>query len=66
MKKKSKKDEAKVLGFVGLGLDNKDDHQRITNCEHFYLVGGSEETHERMQDTAIRFSESLEKKGKRL
>ena len=62
MKKKSKKDEAKVLGFVGLGLDNKDDHQRITNCEHFYLVGGSEETHERMQDTAIRFSESLEKK----
>ena len=66
MKKKSKKDEAKVLGFVGLGLDNKDDHQSITNCEHFYLVGGSEETHERMQDTAIRFSESLEKKGKRL
>ena len=65
MKKKSK-DKEKILGFIGLGLDNKDEHQRITSSEHFYLVGGSEETHERMQDTAIRFSDSLEKKGKRL
>lgn len=65
MKKKSK-DKEKILGFIGLGLDNKDEHQRITSSEHFYLVGGSKETHERMQDTAIRFSESLEKKGKRL
>ena len=30
------------------------------------LVGGSEETHERMQETAIRFAEGLEKRGKTL
>jgi predicted DNA-binding protein len=30
------------------------------------LVGGSAETHERMQETAIRFSENLEKRGKTL
>ena len=30
------------------------------------LVGGSQETHERMQETAIRFGEELEKRGKTL
>jgi hypothetical protein len=60
------KDEPEVVGFIGIGLDNKDGHQRVTQSEVFLLVGGSEETHERMQDTAIRFEESLEKKGKRL
>lgn len=63
---KTKKSDDQVLGFLGVGLDNKDEHQRVTQSEHFYLVGGSEETHERMQDTAIRFSESLKKKGKSL
>jgi len=61
-----KKDEPEVLGFVGIGLDNKDEHQRITHSELFFLVGGSEETHEQMQDTAIRFEESLRQRGKRL
>ena len=32
----------------------------------FHPVGGSAETHERMQETAARFSENLEKRGKRL
>jgi hypothetical protein len=30
------------------------------------LVGGSAETHERMQDTATRFDEALKKSGKTL
>jgi hypothetical protein len=30
------------------------------------LVGGSAETHERMQETAIRFEEALEGRGKSL
>jgi hypothetical protein len=64
--KKSSKSREEVVGILGVGLDNQDEHQRITHCEDFLLVGGSEETHERMQDTAIRFSESLEKKGKTL
>jgi hypothetical protein len=55
-----------VLGFVGVGLDNQDGHQRLTRTEHFLLVGGSEETHERMQDVTIRFNEALKERGKRL
>jgi hypothetical protein len=55
-----------IEGFLGVGLDNKDGHQRLTRSEHFLLVGGSAETHERMQDTAIRFGEGLRKRGKTL
>jgi hypothetical protein len=58
--------EARVAGFLGLGLDNEDEHKRITRGENFLLVGGSAETHERLQDTAIYFNEELEKRGKTL
>ena len=61
-----KRDEPEVIGFLGVGLDNKDGHKRVTQSEMFLLVGGSEETHEQMQDTAIRFEESLRQRGKRL
>jgi hypothetical protein len=57
---------AEILGFLGVGLDNKDGHQRLTRSDHFLLVGGSADTHERMQDTAIRFDEALRKRGKSL
>jgi hypothetical protein len=63
---KKKKEKPEVLGFLGVGLDNADGHQRLTRAEHFLLVGGSEETHERMQDTAIRFDEQLKETGKPL
>ena len=56
----------KIVGFLGVGLDNQDGHQRLTRTENFLLVGGSAETHERMQDTAVRFGESLQKRGKTL
>jgi hypothetical protein len=56
--------DAKIAGFLGLGLDNEDEHKRITRGENFVLIGGSSETHERMQDTAIYFNEALEKRGK--
>jgi hypothetical protein len=55
-----------LVGFLGVGLDNQDGHQRLTRSEDFLLVGGSAETHERMQDTAIRFGEALRKRGKTL
>jgi hypothetical protein len=55
-----------VVGFLGVGLDNRDGHQRLTRTENFLLVGGSADTHERMQDTAIRFGEALQKRGKTL
>ena len=65
-KKSRRKAEPKVGGILGVGLDNTDGHKRVTKTEEMVLVGGSEETHERMQETAIRFSEQLEKRGKAL
>ena len=62
-RKKKKKDESLL---VGLGLDGQDEHVRITNGDNFHLVGGSKETHERMQEHAIKFNEELSKRGKRL
>jgi hypothetical protein len=62
----NERDESEFLGFLGVGLDNKDDHKRLTRTEHFFLIGGSAETHESMQDTAIRFNEALDGKGKAL
>lgn len=58
--------ERRVVGFLGIGLDNKDGHQRLTRGEHFVLLGGSQETHERMQNGAIRFTEALKGRGKKL
>ncbi|MCS6851951.1 MAG: hypothetical protein NZ700_12375 [Gemmataceae bacterium] len=58
--------QPEVIGFLGVGLDNDDQHQRLTRSPHFLLVGGSEETHARMQETAIKFDEALERRGKAL
>jgi hypothetical protein len=63
---KNKRDERRVLGFLGLGLDNKDGHRRVTHSEHFLLLGGSSQTHEHMQDAAIKFTEALRRRGKPL
>ena len=52
--------------LVGVGLDNRDGHKRVTEGDNFCLVGGSEETHERMTETAIKFNEKLARKGKHL
>jgi hypothetical protein len=65
-KKKRPPEQPELVGFLGVGLDNKDGHQRLTRSEYFVLVGGSEETHGRMQDTAIKFGEKLEQRGKTL
>ena len=53
-----------ISGILGVGLDGDDGHKRITRTEQMVLVGGSAETHERMQETAIWFAEGLEKRGK--
>jgi hypothetical protein len=63
---RNQNDKLRIEGFLGLGLDNHDEHQRLTRADHFVLVGGSAETHERMQDTAIRFNEELKRRGKSL
>ena len=50
--------------LLGIGLDATDQHKRITRGEGFSLVGGSEETHERMTETVIKTSEDLSRKGR--
>ena len=52
--------------LLGVGLDNSDGHKRVTRGDNFYLAGGSEETHERMTETVIKFNEKLARKGKDL
>ncbi len=52
--------------LVGIGLDNKDDHKRITQAEEFSVLGGSEETHEKMTETLCKTFEEIHDKGKSL
>ncbi len=52
--------------MLGVGLDNDDGHRRITRNEDILLVGGTQETHERMQEISIKLNESLRERGKRL
>jgi hypothetical protein len=59
-----KKTEPKVAALLGVGLDGEDGHRRITHAEEVLLVGGSEETHQRMQETIIKVGEALERRGK--
>lgn len=61
-----KSEEARQAFLLGVGLDGKDGHRRITRARDALLVGGSEETHERMQETAIRLNEELDRRGIRL
>ena len=60
---RSKRKKAKILG---LGLDNDDGHVRITRSKNFHLLGGSQETHEDMQEKCIKFDEELLTRGKQL
>jgi hypothetical protein len=52
--------------LLGLGLDGADGHVRVTCGENFRLLGGSEQTHQRMQEVAIKINEKLSSRGKRL
>lgn len=52
--------------LLGLGFDGGDGHKRITRGDNFCLVGGSEETHDRMTETVVRFNERLARRGKEL
>ena len=51
--------------MLGIGLDS-DGHKRITKGENFALVGGTEETHEKMTETAVKINEKIASRGKRL
>lgn len=63
---KTKAKRKKDAWVLGIGLDNKDDHTRITTGDNFKLVGGSQDTHGVMQEKAIKMNEHLKKRGKKL
>ncbi len=65
-RKASRDQEVEVLGLLGIGLDDDEGHRRLTTGDNFVLIGGSEETHERMIDSAIHVNEALAKRGKTL
>jgi hypothetical protein len=60
--KPPKKDAA----MLGVGLDNDDGHVRLTKGKNYSLVGGSQDTHTQMQETAVKINEQLDNRGKRL
>ena len=60
---KPRNNEAALLG---VGLDNDDGHVRLTKGKNYALVGGSEDTHSQMQETAVKINEQLDNRGKRL
>lgn len=61
--KPNSNDKAQLLG---IGFDSDDGHKRLTRGENFTIAGGSEETHDHMAETAIKFNEKLHRKGKNL
>jgi hypothetical protein len=56
----------KSAALLGLAFDSNDDQTRLTRGKNFLLVGGSQESHAVMQETAVKINEHLDKRGKRL
>ncbi len=52
--------------MLGLGLDGKDGHLRLTKGENFRVLGGSDKTHAIMQEKIINFNEELGRRKKSL
>ena len=53
-------------GMIGLGLDHRDGHVRVTQGRNFRILLGSEETHERMTEICVKINEKLDRRGKNL
>ena len=56
----------KSSALLGVALDNDDGHTRLTRGKNFVLVGGCQETHAVMQETALKINEQLDKRSTRL
>ena len=62
----SKGPKGKQALLLGVGLDNADGERRVTRGKNFLLAGGSKDTHQAMQEKAIKFNEELDRRRKRL
>ncbi len=56
----------KSAAILGLAFDNDDGHTRLTRGKNFVLLGGSQDTHAVMQETAVKVNERLDQAGRRL
>jgi hypothetical protein len=52
--------------LLGLAFNADDGVRRITRGKNFFLLGGSQETHGRMQETVIKLNEELTRRGQAL
>lgn len=52
--------------LLGIATDNADGHKRITRAEQFSIIGGSEETHEKMTKTMIQTFKDIQNSGRLL
>ena len=55
-----------IKGLLGVGFDGDGGLTRISRGPNFYLYGGSKDTHEKMQKTAVKFNECVDERGKAL
>jgi hypothetical protein len=60
------KDPNVMAHLFGLGLDGTDGHKRITQADKFSIMGGSENTHDKMTETLCKTFEDLKIRGKSL
>lgn len=58
--------QRKSAALLGVAFDNQDGQTRLTRGKNFVLVGGSQDTHAVMQETAVKINEHLDRRGKRL
>lgn len=63
---KAAENRKKSAAMLGLGLDGDDGQTRLTRGKNFLLVGGCQDTHAIMQETAVKINEKLDQRGKRL
>lgn len=59
------KSQRRQAHLLGIAFKN-DGHRRVTKGGNFTLVGGTKDSHEKMQEKAIKFNEQLDKRGKQL
>jgi len=65
-KKPTTKKKRSFALLLGVGLDGDDGHRRVTKGRDFVLVGGSKDTHDELQERAVKVNEELDRRGMRL
>lgn len=57
---------SKSASLLGIAFDANDGQTRLTRGKNFAVVGGSEQTHDVMRETAVKINEHVDRSGKRL